>query len=146
MAPVIPDSPSGRPPGPPPTTCGRHDRLRSPAVVRPAGRRPVLLGARAAPNVTVSALRYGGMSCSVVRMDTTGIITAADLKHLRRVVDGIIVADAEGRPLVRSKLRYHGLDPLYDGVDQIVVLDGDPAWDLEDPATDKEIAEDLSAR
>jgi len=79
-------------------------------------------------------------------MDSTGIITAADLKHLRRVVDGIIVADAEDQPIVRSKLRYHGLDPLYDGVDQIVVLDGDPAWDLEDPATDKEIAEDLSAR
>jgi len=78
-------------------------------------------------------------------MATTGIITAADLKHLRRVVDGIIVADAEGRPLVRSKLRYHGRDPLHDGVDQIVVLDGDPAtFSLYD--TDEEIAEDLSAR
>jgi len=76
-------------------------------------------------------------------MDTTGIITAADLKHLRRVVDGIIVADAEGRPLVRSKLRYHGLDPLYDGVDQIVVVDGAPV-SLYD--TDAEIAEDLSTR
>ena len=79
-------------------------------------------------------------------MDTTGIITAADLEHLRRVVDGIIVADAEGEPLVRSKLHYDGPDPLYDGDDQIIVLDGDPAWNLEKPATDGEIAEDLSAR
>ncbi len=73
----------------------------------------------------------------------SGPITAADLKHLRRVVDGIIVADAEGRPLVRSKLRYHGRDPLYDGVDQIVGVHGAPA-SLYD--TDAEMAEDLSTR
>ena len=79
-------------------------------------------------------------------MDTTGIITTDMIEHLRRVVDGIIVADAEGDPLVRSKIHYDGPDPLYDGVDQIVVLDGDPAWNLEVPATDEEIAEDLSAR
>jgi hypothetical protein len=78
-------------------------------------------------------------------MGTTGIITAADLEHLRRVHDGIIVADAESHPIVRSKIRYDGPDPLYDGVDQIVVLDGDPvSFSLYD--TDAEIAEDLSGR
>jgi len=76
-------------------------------------------------------------------MDADQIITGADLEHLRRVHDGIIVADAESHPIVRSKLRYHGLDPLYDGVDQIVVVDGAPA-SLYD--TDAEIAEDLSGR
>ena len=79
-------------------------------------------------------------------MDADQIITGADLEHLRRVHDGIIVADAESHPIVRSKIRYDGPDPLYDGVDQIVVLDGDPAPYLKEPATDKEIAEDLSAR
>ena len=76
-----------------------------------------------------------------------GAITAADLEHLRRVVDGIIVADAEGEPLVRSKIHYDGPDPLYDGVDQIIVFDGDPAWNVEHPyVTDEELAEDLSTR
>ena len=78
-------------------------------------------------------------------MDSTGIITADMIEHLRRVVDGIIVADTEGEPLVRSKIRYDGPDPLYDGVDQIVVIDGDPAWfSLYD--TGKVTTTDLSAR
>ena len=79
------------------------------------------------------------MSCSVMRMDTTGIITADDIEWLRLYPDGIIVA-YEGQPLVRGRHRYD-----HNGEGQIIVLEGDPAkFSLYD--TDKEIAEDLSAR
>jgi len=79
--------------------------------------------------------------------DADRIITTDDLEHLRRVVDGIVVVDADGQPIVRSKLHYDGPDPLYDrDDDQIIVLDGDPAWDAWPDVTDAELAEDLSSR
>lgn len=75
---------------------------------------------------------------------TENIITVEMLEALRLVHDGVIVADAYGQPLVRSRIHYDGPDPLDTG-EQIIVIDGDPAHDQECPdTTDEEIAAYLS--
>lgn len=79
-------------------------------------------------------------------MNKNQVITTDMLAELRRKHNGVIVADDNGVPKVRSQIHYDGPDPLDTG-EQTIVIDHDPAHDQELPdVTGDEIAADLTER
>ena len=75
------------------------------------------------------------------------MITVDMIHECRRKMQGIIAADIEGDPIVRSEIHFDGPDPLYDGSgDQIVVLTADDLIPPSDEFTDEDVAEDLTYR
>lgn len=76
---------------------------------------------------------------------TLSIITVDMIEACRAKMQGVIVADRDDNPEVRSEIHYDGPDPLHDGSgDQIVVLRADELSSGDPDLTDEEIAEFLT--
>jgi 8-oxo-dGTP diphosphatase len=75
------------------------------------------------------------------------VITIDMILQCRSKRDGVIVADSDDRPIVRSAIHYDGPDPLYDEPrEQVVVLRADDLSAANSGDTDQDIAVDLSQR
>lgn len=74
-------------------------------------------------------------------------ITTDMIDQCRRAHQGVIVADFDDQPIVRSSIRYDGPDPLYGAEPaQVIVLKADDLASVNPEDTDQEIAVDLSQR